>query len=234
MIYVTSDIHGNFQRYKVLLDTIKLGDSDALIILGDLVDRGSQSTEIILDLMNHDNIFPILGNHDQCALACLKVLSAEVTDENIADFEENQMEMMTEWLYNLGGNATLESFKKCSKAEQNSILDFLEDLPLSEEFTIKGQKYLLVHAGLENFSPEKALEDYQDDEILWARTDYSKQYFEDIILVTGHTPTIFIKDNPRPNYIYQGNNHIALDCGCGFEGGRLGCICLNTMEEFYV
>lgn len=33
--------------------------------------------------------------------------------------------------------------------------------------------------------------------------------------------------------IYRGNNHVAIDCGCGF-GGKLGCICLETMEEFYV
>lgn len=24
------------------------------------------------------------------------------------------------------------------------------------------------------------------------------------------------------------------DCGCGFEKGRLGCLCLETKEEFYV
>lgn len=27
--------------------------------------------------------------------------------------------------------------------------------------------------------------------------------------------------------------HISIDCGCAY-GGRLGCICLDTMEEFYV
>ena len=24
------------------------------------------------------------------------------------------------------------------------------------------------------------------------------------------------------------------DCGCGFENGRLGCLCLETKETFYV
>ena len=33
--------------------------------------------------------------------------------------------------------------------------------------------------------------------------------------------------------IWKRNNHIAVDCGAGF-GKPLGCICLDTMEEFYV
>ena len=33
--------------------------------------------------------------------------------------------------------------------------------------------------------------------------------------------------------IYKKNNHIAIDCGAVY-GNRLGCICLDTMEEFYV
>lgn len=34
--------------------------------------------------------------------------------------------------------------------------------------------------------------------------------------------------------IYKKHNHIAVDCGAFFKDGRLGCICLDTMEEFYV
>ena len=29
------------------------------------------------------------------------------------------------------------------------------------------------------------------------------------------------------------NNHIAIDCGCAY-GGKLGCVCLETFESFYV
>lgn len=51
--------------------------------------------------------------------------------------------------------------------------------------------------------------------------------------MTGHTPTQVIKGNSRPGFIYQKNHHIAIDCGCVF-GGKLACLCLETMEEFYV
>jgi len=51
-------------------------------------------------------------------------------------------------------------------------------------------------------------------------------------IVTGHTPTGLI-DAAYNGRVWKGNNHIAIDCGAVF-GGVLGCLCLDTMEEFYV
>ena len=77
------------------------------------------------------------------------------------------------------------------------------------------------------------MEEYSLHELLWVRADYDKQYFEDTFVITGHTPTQCIEDNPRPGFIYRKNNHIAIDCGAHFPGGRLAAICLDTGEEFY-
>ena len=68
--------------------------------------------------------------------------------------------------------------------------------------------------------------------MIWGRCDYTKQYYKDKYLVTGHTPTFNI-DEKYKNKIYINNNHIAIDCGAVYNG-RLGCICLNTFKEFYV
>ena len=64
--------------------------------------------------------------------------------------------------------------------------------------------------------------------------DYEIEYFPDVYVVTGHTPTQMIAGNPRPGYIYRKNNHIAIDCGCYRPDGRLAAICLDTGEEYYV
>jgi serine/threonine protein phosphatase 1 len=69
-------------------------------------------------------------------------------------------------------------------------------------------------------------------DLVWGEPDYEKEYYKDIILVTGHTPTVLIDKNSMGK-IWKGNNHIAVDCGAVF-GNPLGCICLDTMEEFYV
>lgn len=62
--------------------------------------------------------------------------------------------------------------------------------------------------------------------------DYSVAYDPAVITVTGHTPTDRI--DPRSfGRIWQGNRHIALDCGAAY-GYSLGCICLETGETYYV
>ena len=63
--------------------------------------------------------------------------------------------------------------------------------------------------------------------------DYELQYYDDKIIVTGHTPTGLI-EKEYVGKIYKKHNHIAVDCGAFFKDCRLGCICLDTMEEFYV
>ena len=61
MIYVASDIHGNYDIYEKLLNKINLTEKDALIILGDILDRGDDGIKIMLDVMQRDNIFTILN-----------------------------------------------------------------------------------------------------------------------------------------------------------------------------
>ena len=89
-----------------------------------------------------------------------------------------------------------------------------------------------MHAGLCNFAIDRSLENYQLHELIFKAPQYSKVYFPDKYLVTGHLVTRAIRQNKRPYFIYKGNNHIAIDCGSNC-GGQLGMICLDTGEEFY-
>lgn len=109
---------------------------------------------------------------------------------------------------------------------------YLETFKLYEEINVNNKDYILVHAGLDNFKITKRLQDYTIDEMIWAETDYDKMYFKDKILITGHTPVSAILFDKNADKIYKKNNHIAIDCGCGY-GKKLGVLCLNTMEEMY-
>ena len=57
--------------------------------------------------------------------------------------------------------------------------------------------------------------------------------YKHMLVISGHTPTQLIEENPRPGYIYRHNNHVAIDCGACFAGGRLAAFCLDSGEEFY-
>lgn len=70
-------------------------------------------------------------------------------------------------------------------------------------------------------------------ELIWERADYQTKYFDDVYVVTRHTPTQEIIDNPRLGYIFKGYNHIAIDCGCYRPDSRLAAFCLDNGKEFY-
>lgn len=121
---------------------------------------------------------------------------------------------------------------KLDKIGREKIIKYLGIFDLYEELDVNGIKIVLVHGGLLNFDENKDLDEYDNYDIIWGRYDYTKQYYRDKYLVTGHTPTYHI----NPNYkgrIFKKNNHITIDCGVA-QGGRLGCICLNTFEEFHI
>ncbi len=230
--YVMSDIHGNYEKYMQALNAINLQDHDTLYVLGDVVDRGTGSCKILLDMMCHFNIIPLLGNHEFMAMTVLSKLVEEITDSTIHSFDQDFITGMLRWFEN-GGKSTFDEFKRLTCDDKQAVLEYLEEFQLYSEITINSQEYILVHAGLDHFKKTRNLSDYKLQEILWAETDYDKVYFEDKILITGHTPVSAILFDKSADKIFKKNNHIAIDCGCGFHG-KLAVLCLDTMEEFYI
>lgn len=231
-IYCISDIHGDYEKYIKMLEFINFSDKDVLYVIGDVIDRGNQSIRILQDMMLRDNVIPIIGNHEYMAISCLKFLMNDITEDNIKNIADDIIQGLLEW-QNVGGQTTMDEFHKLEREEQQDIIDYLEEFSLYETARIHGNEFVLVHAGLSNFSEDKALEDYQLYEMIFEQPDYNEIYYKNKFLVTGHYPTRAIDNNPKPDYIYKANHHIAIDCGCGY-GGQLGAICLDNGKEFYI
>lgn len=231
--YVLSDIHGNYATYLKMLEKIQFTNQDMLYVLGDILDRGKHPIKIVLDLMNRPNVVTIAGNHEVMAMDCLKFLVNGINEDNISQIDDDTIEKLLNWQQN-GSITTTDEFHKLGKRLQKKVIDYISEFDLYEEVQIDKNTFILVHAGLGNFSEDKELWEYELDELVWYRTDYETPYFTDKYVITGHTPTMCIESNPRPGYIYRNQNHIAIDCGCSFPGGRLGCIRLEDMKEFYV
>lgn len=156
----------------------------------------------------------------------------EVTEENAqTQITEDLLEAVQLWLSD-GGEATLQDFRRLNPDEREAVLDYLGEFAPYEEIELNGTSYILVHAGIQNFSPDRLLEAYDEFDLCDGRCDYGRWYFTDKILVTGHTPTVNI-DPAFAGKIWRGNGHIALDCGAGW-GLPLGCLRLEDGEEFYV
>lgn len=230
MIYVMSDIHGMYDKYKKMLDKIEFSNEDTLYVLGDVIDRGKDSLKILQDMILRDNVYGLVGNHELMAMKCLCWLNQEITDETLAQLSEEQLMDYVNWIIN-GGDQTIQDFIQLSDQERQQLIDYIMEFSAYEEIKVNDIHYLLIHAGIEHFDANKALNEYDINELVWARPHFDAPYFDDKYVIVGHTPTLMLSHKPE---IYHHQRFIVIDCGACYPGGRLACLCLDTMEEFYV
>lgn len=65
--YAIGDIHGNFVALKNLVECISPTKKDTVIFLGDYVDRGASTKEVIeyvIKLREKTNVISLRGNHE--------------------------------------------------------------------------------------------------------------------------------------------------------------------------
>ena len=230
--YVISDIHGQYDMFMDLLYKISFSDKDTLYILGDIIDRGPHPIKTMRKLMEMPNVICLLGNHEYMALGCLEFLMNEITEKAIADLDGKKLNNLVLWMRN-GCSTTIKEFRELCREDQIDIIEYIKDFLIYEEVSVAGKDYLLVHAGLGNFRPGKDLEEYSLNELVWDRTSYDIQYYQNKYIVTGHTPTQIIKGNSKPGFIYRNKGNIAIDCGAFVPAGRLAALCLDSGEDFY-
>ena len=230
-IYVMSDIHGEYDKYRQMLEKIGFSEEDELYILGDVIDRGEEPIKVLLDMASRPNVYPIVGNHEIMAIAVLEKILKEVTESNAQELDSETMLGLMEWMEN-GGETTLKGLRKLPNSKRLDILDYMSEFNTCEALDVGDRTFILVHSTLGNFSKDKKLREYQLHELAEMRADYDRQLFDDksIFIVSGHTPTQLINGKAE---IYHNCNNIDIDCGATF-GGKLACLRLDDMQEFYV
>lgn len=216
-LFAISDIHGCFKPfYELIVNCIKLKKTDQLILLGDYIDRGDQSKEVIdfiIDLKNSGfNITPLTGNHEVMLL----------------DSFYNP-EILPLWLMN-SGMSTLNSFEIQNIMEIDSLyLNFFSSL----EFYKIIENIVFVHAGFNDF----AINPFADKQsMVWeCRTSYQNPALSGKTVIHGHRPKTI---SHVKKLISEKSNVIPIDTGCVYGKemgyGRLSALELNNMELFSV
>lgn len=191
--FAIGDIHGEYDKLIKLISKAKIDfNTDKLIFLGDYIDRGPKSKEVLeylieLQQCEYDIVF-LRGNHEQMLL----------------DHLNNKPHVTEIWLYN-GGYATKNSYKdKDNNGNYIPIehVRFINDLPYYYEYG----NYYFVHAG---FQPGYNPENCPKQQMLWIRDEFIySDYDWGKKVVFGHTP------QNEPLFM---DNKIGIDTGATFN-----------------
>ena len=220
MTYVMSDIHGDLDKYRSIMDQINLKDTDHFYVLGDVIDRYPYGLDILYELRDMPNVTVLLGNHEKM---CYEAMTSE-----------NDSKTLPMWIKN-GGQVTLNALFRMDKAEIEEIMDYIKKMPLTASVTINDQEYLLLHSCPPHLYNGKTLtKEAVWDFSLWTRVEPEDKIPDGRIFIFGHTPTECYQDK-LPMSIYYGEGKIGIDCGSGnrHEVCRLACLRLEDMKEYY-
>ena len=234
-VYVTSDLHGlPLAELKALLKKANFGANDWLYILGDLVDRQNDGgVEILVWLLSQPNVQLMLGNHEAMLLSCDFVFE-EITDEKINSLSSEKMNLLINYMQN-GGDVTMQSLKvllRTSPDTLRSIIEYLREAPIYESVNVGGRDFLLCHSGIDGFDKSKKLSEYAADAFIWAWPELTDEYFEDVITVFGHTPTMSY-DKSQKGKILHTKTWIDIDVGVPY-GNPPALLRLDDLKEFYL
>ncbi len=215
LIYAIGDIHGRYDLLKSLLaeiaadaDAAARGDRPLLVFLGDYIDRGPDSAQVIEALLWLERRSPfevklLRGNHEQCLLDFL--------DDPIGG---------AAWL-RFGGVETLASYGVSEPADEGDMIaardDLLDRLPAAHLKLLERMPlclsigdFVFAHAGIR---PGVRLADPRAEDLLWIREQFlESRDLHPKVVVHGHS---WASDEPEIRA-----NRIGLDTGA-FTTDRL-------------
>lgn len=241
-VYVCSDLHGQINKFNKMLKIVEFSENDILYILGDIVDRGPAPIPLLMQIIDMNNVKCLLGNHEWMMFNAI----VKNHDKSL-------------WFRN-GGSITSQQFNKLSVLDKDIIIDYIMSMQIViPDFLIcsqnKERHFYLSHASYiddnipENNNIKTLIKniDYIETAVwnrlypinnIWELKHYD--LFKGKTLIVGHTPTgNIVSPSSYQKILHSNKNHyIDIDCGCagiprGNLSGRLGCLRLDDMKEFY-
>jgi len=206
-----SDIHGCLDQFDQLINALEVSaTTDKLMLLGDYVDRGPNSKEVVdkvMLLVKEYGAIALRGNHDQ----------------RLVDLIKKQDKTIESKFIEHGGIATINSY--CDYKNVNSKLDlntaisfirenyshhieFLSNLPLFYE----DDHHLYVHAGINPKYPN--WKEQSDYDFMYIKDEFiSQPTVIDKKVIFGHTKVIDIHGSAD---VWFGEDKIGIDGGCAY------------------
>ncbi|QDT05774.1 Serine/threonine-protein phosphatase 1 [Rubripirellula lacrimiformis] len=198
--FAIGDVHGCSKALRTLIETIAPTPEDELVFLGDYVDRGPDSRDVVdqvIALQNRCRVVTLRGNHE--------IMLQGVARGGLSD---------TVWLAN-GGQATVSSYGgSLDKLPANHHEFFMDLLPYYET-----AKHIFVHAG---YLPNLSMPAQEEMTLYWNHlpTPVPPPHQSGKRVIVGHTPQ-------PDNRILDAGHLVCIDTYC-FGGGCLTAMDVET------
>jgi serine/threonine protein phosphatase 1 len=196
------DIHGCAKALRTLIDAIEPCRDDTIVCLGDYIDRGSDSRDVVdqvLELEGRCQLIPLLGNHEIMLMAVLRGgLPEEVWREN-------------------GGDSTIVSYGGSLDRIPSHHRQFFRRCRRYYET----EKAFFVHAG---YLAHEPLEVQPDQVLFWEHllSIPPPRHLSGRTAFVGHTPQ-------RSGRIVNWGHVVCVDTYC-FGGGYLTAVDCETLD----
>ena len=218
--FIVGDIHGHFKLLELLLKKSSFdGSVDRIFSVGDLIDRGPDSIDVMVWLQK-PWFHAVRGNHEQMVIDCVS------GNGDIARHSRNG----GAWFY------------KLSPIFQQTLSDALQNLPLIIEVELTdGRKIGIVHAETPLTHNNDTWQSAKDaitgqfgephQRLALEKALYARRKIEslDEVLIQG-IDQVYVGHSTVPSVMYLGNT-IYIDTGCSFDDGALTLIELTTQTH---
>ena len=219
------DIHGELAPLLTLLEVINPTQDDTIVFMGDYIDRGKQSYEVIqtiIELMANSpaKIVALKGNHED-----MMIKSLLVTNRDSEMWQYN-------W-FNNGGFDTLDSYTANShkhnpsdfeKYKFNTIPDSHVEFLLNLDNYYETDNHIFCHA-----TPYDTdnMDEQTDDALFWKRPNKNDKlngyhHKSGKLMVNGHTPI-----GSKPSLL---GKLLLIDTGIAYPEGRLTAFDVLSMS----
>jgi len=209
-VFIIADIHGQLETLKALFK--KIPNGYRIISVGDLIDRGPKSKEVI-DFIIDNNIEMVQGNHEIYMI------------RSLVDSKDNSLLMSSEWRQpNNGGIDTLMSYSYYNDFEKEKFIEhikFLKKQPIFKLIEFKNNRPLIIsHSSISKFWKGSDLNQYSSidkNNILTNRFLRDNIAFCDLKNIYNGKDLFNIFGHTTIENVYLSKNFAAIDCGAGFK-----------------
>lgn len=254
MLYAMSDVHGDLHALEGALKNVDLSGNDRLVFLGDYIDYGPQSGEVLRAIyalqQKHgpEKVVVLRGNHEDAFLEWLD------TYGNPPAAEGEDLEGMFPWSEWLEVDPGFETFRSLVRPDQwdffqwvmylsdevrnveaarmvleenRELIAWLRALP----YYFETDRQIFVHAGVDEEAGELWPWVTQKSVFVGKFPPSDGPFYKDVI--AGHAGTDRLSGDPEYHGVYfDGWNHYHID-GSVQRGGRLNILAWDEKNEAY-